>query len=606
MPKKQRDQKHVHFISKAQQPKRQKRVRLIIISAILVIIVAAVSVAGWSFYNAQVKPYHQAAIKFNNVTFNMRYFINTLGIYYGNVSADKLSDYETYGDLEIEQFAGYVEQQIVRNETIKQGSLKFGVQIDHDVIKADLKKSDIPVTEEHIDILMAQELVEKQVPSTQPQVNVQAILLESENAALEAKARLQAGESFEQVSEDLSKIPQDKIVSGNLGWVTAREADYTVGSTKFGDMISAADVNVLSDPLYDDSVSKTYGYWVAKVVEKKDATDTVSAEIHVNGILVGSEQEANDVIDKLNAGADIDELAKQVSQLSSAKDYGAEVGWILKGQFNGIFDVLFDLPLNEVSGPVGENQSETKGGYWVFNILEKDDNRELTTEQENLLVEDLLERCNVELEKDPNFKVEILLTQEMRDFALNEVVASQGEGAVLIRTSSLANGVAGKNYSQQLEVYGNKKGNTWSMTKGRLPDGLSLDGSTGLISGVPKFAGVSSLTIEVNSGFYRWTQDYFLRVYMPISISTVSLPDGQVGVDYSAILEVFGESTTYTWSIITGSLPDGLNLGETAGDIYGTPTTAGTYDFTVQVDNGLQKVTQALSLSVVAETSSDS
>jgi len=600
MPKKQRNTKRERSVYKHRQDRqwRKKRVRIIAISLILIVVVAALSVGVWSYYNSQAKTYNQAAIRVNAVTFDIGYYINMLKILYGNVSPDSLYDYSDYGEQEIEQFAGYVEQQIVRNEIIKQGSFALGVQIERDVIKADLKKSDIPVTDEHIDVIMAQELVEKQVPSTQPQVHVQAMLLENESVAQEAIARLQVGESFEQVANALSKIPGLKIINGDLGWVTAREADLKVDSTKFGDMISGADVNVLSDPLYDDSVSKTYGYWVIKVIEKKDATDTTSASIHVKGILVGTEQEAYDVIDKLNAGADIDELAKQISQQSGAADSGAELGWISEGYDYGGFDVLFDLPLNEVSAPIGDNQTVTKGGYWVFNVLEKNDNRELTTGQMNMLVDDLLNRCSAELQKDPDYSVEILLTQEMRDLALDEVVLAQGKGSVIIGTASLPYGEVGVSYFYQLEAYGNQKGNTWSIIEGDLIDGLSLDGSTGVISGTPKIAGAHSITIEVDSGLHYWTQDLVLRVLIPVSVITSSLPDGQVGVYYSVTFEVLGDTFTYTWSIISGSLPDGLNLDETTGNIYGTPTIEGMYEFTIQVDDGLGKATQTLSLSI--------
>jgi parvulin-like peptidyl-prolyl isomerase len=600
MPEKHRNSKHGSFLPKHQQSGQQqkKRVRRIIISLILVVVIATLSIVGWSYYNSKVKPYNQAAIKVNDVTFNMRYYINTLEIYYGNVSSDTLSNYTEYGDNEMEQLGGYVEQQIMQNETIKQGSLGFGVQIKRDVIKADLNKAGIPITDEHIDIQMAQELVEKQVPQTQPQVHVQAILLENESVAQGAIARLQGGESFEQVANALSKIPENKIVNGDMGWVTAREADLTVGSTKFGNMISGVDVNVLSNPLYDDTVSKMYGYWVAEVVGKNNATNTTSAEIHVKGILVGSEQEANDVIDKLNAGADIDELAKQVSEQLGAADNGAEVGWITKGDDNGIFDVLFDLPLNEISAPIGENQTETKGGYWVFNVLEKDDNRELTADQKNLLVNDFLNRCSAELEKDPNYNVKSLLTEEMRVFAINEAILSHGKGSVLVLTSSLPYGEVGVSYFYQLEAYGNQKGNTWSITEGDMIDGLNLDGSTGVISGTPKMAGVHSITIEVNNGLHYCTQDLVMRVLVPVSITTSSLPDAQVGVDYSETLEVLGDSNTYTWSIIAGSLPNGLNLDKTTGNIYGTPTVYGTYNFTIQVYDGIGKATKTLSISV--------
>jgi parvulin-like peptidyl-prolyl isomerase len=521
-----------------------------------------------------------------------------LKLFYGNVSSGTLDDYSSYGDQDVERFAGYVEQQIVRNEIIKQGSLALGVQIERNDVEAELKKSDIPVTDERVDVLMAQDLVEKQVPSTQPQAHVQAMLLENESVAQEAIARLQAGESFEQVANALSKIPDYKIINGDLGWVTAREADLTVGSTEFGNTILETNVGFLNTLVYDDTVSKAFGYWVIKVIEKNDATDTASATIHVKGVLVGTEQEAYDVIDRLNAGEDIDELAKQLSEQTGAADNGAEMGWMTKSQDDSPLSILFDLPLNGISAPISDNQTQTKGGYWIFNVLEKDDNRSLTSKQQNTLVDDLIDRLYAELEKDPNYKVESLLTEEMRVSAINEVVLSQGEGSVLMRSSSLPYGEVGVTYYYQLEAYGNQKGNTWSIVQGEMMAGLNLDGATGVISGTPEIAGGSSITLEVNSGHHYWRQDFVVRVLIPVTVTTSSLPEAQVGVRYFATIEVFGEANIYTWSIVSGSLPDGLSLGENTGNISGIPTTQGSYEFTVHVDDGLGKATKALSLNV--------
>ena len=69
-----------------------------------------------------------------------------------------------------------------------------------------------------------------------------------------------------------------------------------------------------------------------------------------------------------------------------------------------------------------------------------------------------------------------------------------------------------------------------------------------------------------------------------ISISTTSLPDGDVGVAYSQTPGVTGSTTPYaSWSITSGALPAGLSLNSTTGAITGTPTTAGTNNFTIQV-----------------------
>jgi hypothetical protein len=599
MPDKQRNSKHERFGYKhedsGQRKKRLFRFAIVIVS---VIVIAALGLGGWYFYNSQVKTLNQAAIRVNGVTHDLRYYTNMLKTLYGNVSSEILGDYSDYGEQDIEKLAGYAEQLIVHNEIIQQGSSAFGVQIPRDVIRDKLEEDRIPVTDEHIDISMAQELVEKQVPSIQPQAHVQAILLENESVAHQAITRLQAGEVFEQVANSLSKIPDFKIINGDLGWVTAREADLNAGSSKLGDVILEANTGVLGDVLYDDNVTKQFGYWVIKVIEKNDATETNAATIHTQGILVGSEQAANDVIDELNAGADIDELAKQLSELPGAAENGAEMGWMTEGEVDSSFDVLFDMPLDEISMPIGNNQAQTKGGYWVYNVLEKDETRALTTAQKNKLVGDFFERCSAELEKDPNYKVEILLTEEMRLLAINEAVLAQGEGSVITRTSSLTIGEVGISYFCQLEVYGNQKGNTWSITAGDLVNGLSLDSHTGVISGIPNMAGVHSVTIEVNSGLHYWTQDMVLRVLIPVSVITKSLPDAQVGTYYSVTLEALADTFTYTWSITSGNLPDGLSLDAATGNIYGTPTTGGTYEFTVQVDDSLAKATKALSLSV--------
>lgn len=62
-----------------------------------------------------------------------------------------------------------------------------------------------------------------------------------------------------------------------------------------------------------------------------------------------------------------------------------------------------------------------------------------------------------------------------------------------------------------------------------------------------------------------------------------TLPSGQVGVSYSTALLAVGVTGSPTWTVTGGSLPTGLALAPTTGIISGTPTTAGTYNFLVQV-----------------------
>ncbi len=80
-------------------------------------------------------------------------------------------------------------------------------------------------------------------------------------------------------------------------------------------------------------------------------------------------------------------------------------------------------------------------------------------------------------------------------------------------------------------------------------------------------------------------------------ISTTSLANGTQGTAYSQTLTQNGGIAPLTWSITTGSLPSGLSLTGSTGVIAGTPTIAGTYNFTVQVsDNSARTDARALSI----------
>lgn len=67
------------------------------------------------------------------------------------------------------------------------------------------------------------------------------------------------------------------------------------------------------------------------------------------------------------------------------------------------------------------------------------------------------------------------------------------------------------------------------------------------------------------------------------TITTESLPDGEVGTAYSQTLTATGD-TPITWSV-SGTLPAGLSLDAATGIISGTPTTEKTSTFTVTATN---------------------
>jgi Putative Ig domain len=89
----------------------------------------------------------------------------------------------------------------------------------------------------------------------------------------------------------------------------------------------------------------------------------------------------------------------------------------------------------------------------------------------------------------------------------------------------------------------------------------------------------------------------------PETITTTSIPSGQVGTAYSTTLAASGGTTPYGWSISSGALPGGLTLS-TSGTIAGTPTVSGSFTFTAKVTDSTtptaQTATKSFTLTVAA------
>src|SRR5262245_17825493 len=80
----------------------------------------------------------------------------------------------------------------------------------------------------------------------------------------------------------------------------------------------------------------------------------------------------------------------------------------------------------------------------------------------------------------------------------------------------------------------------------------------------------------------QWAKSPVIAPCSPITINPATLPDGFIGQAYSSRLSAPGGLRPYNFSLLSGSLPPGLTLSSN-GSISGTPTTTGSYNFTVRV-----------------------
>ena len=136
--------------------------------------------------------------------------------------------------------------------------------------------------------------------------------------------------------------------------------------------------------------------------------------------------------------------------------------------------------------------------------------------------------------------------------------------------------------SGPMNVTGGTPPYTYSIV-GTLPNGLTLDTSTGAVTGTPTAAG--TFTVEVTDAVGNSSTNCMITINGPLLVTCQAINTGEVGVPFnSGPMNVTGGTPPYTYSIV-GTLPSGLTLDTTNGAVTGTPTTPGT--FTVKVTDAV-------------------
>jgi hypothetical protein len=157
---------------------------------------------------------------------------------------------------------------------------------------------------------------------------------------------------------------------------------------------------------------------------------------------------------------------------------------------------------------------------------------------------------------------------------------------LVVTTTTLPNAQLNTAYTTSLQANGGTQPYTFSLKSSTLPLGLTLSPS-GTISGTPTNSGTSTFTIAVQDASPTpQTVSVTLSITV-ISFHVVSLATPVLGSSYSQTIVASGGIAPYTFSVASGSLPNGLTISSN-GTISGTPTTLGTFAVTLQVTDSSQ------------------
>jgi parvulin-like peptidyl-prolyl isomerase len=379
----------------SQYQRQTRRQRIITIAGISIIVVVILTVlVGW--YQEEYRPMHRTVIRVNDTKLNMKYYVDAISVTGKGKTLDNIVG-----------IAGGIIREIEQSELIRQAALKLGISVSDDEAREKLSSLNMTVNKATLDMAREQILLERlqdeyfenQVPKTAAQVHMLAMMLESESQAYEIRDRLQNSENFTALAEEFSLNSYTKEYQGDLGWHPESIFEAILGSSVPGEYAFGSEVGALSQPRYDAEISKQLGYWLVRVLEREDE-DTAQ----VQAILLGSEEEAQSVSARLEAGEDLAALAQELSQYEESKNQGGELGLVRKGEMSSVVDEFIFNAATENgtwSAPIRDDTVATKGAYWLIEVVDRDDNRQLESADRDYLLSQALSDWSSSLWLDP-------------------------------------------------------------------------------------------------------------------------------------------------------------------------------------------------------------
>ncbi len=427
MAKKKKVEKPQRQITRRQLSsiKRQKRRQNFILYGGILIIAAVLVIVFVGLYMGEIRPYHQTVIKVYDREFDARYFMDAVKYsavrYYGQLYTPEIFTQN------LSTFVYQTPSIIIQAELIRRAAEELEITVSNDEVKESLKENEQPVNDASVDLArlgflnerLLEEYFKPQVPAAADQVNMMAMFLESESQVYTITAELAASDNFTGLAEEYSLDSYTKYEKGDLGWHSREFLEYELGTTVPVAYAFDAEIGTLSQPLYDEK-SKPIGYWLVNILERQE-----NNQAYVKVILLGSVEEADIVLRRLIDGEDFGELAREFSQ-DDSREQGGDLGWVSPGIKSGAFDAyVFNPEIGDVGivGPFHDDGVTTTGGYWLVQVVDREENRPLEEEEIGSLADQAFNHWVSQLWEDATDEIDqSFLTAEVTQWIVEKLM----------------------------------------------------------------------------------------------------------------------------------------------------------------------------------------
>jgi hypothetical protein len=401
--------------------RQQRRQRFVFIGGIVVIAaIILVIVAGWA--TSEYIPLHRTVITVNGTKFDTGDFIGYVEV----AAVNQQSSGQSAPD--IATIVSNALQQLPKDELMKQAADQLGFTVSDQDVGSLLKNAGLPVDAGSMAYVRAYLLQEKmksdyfgaQVPNSDNQVWCNAMFLESDEQAAAIREQIVASDNFTGLASEYAlNYYSQKVNSGDFGWHPMEVLKDQLGSQIPVDFAFTADNGTLSQPLDDAEMYKQQGYWLIRVLDEPSADSA-----NVDAIFVSSEVLADQLRPQLESTDNISAIADNYTQYSTSKEKHGQLGLVYQSSMTTAFNnyVFSDnVVLGDWSQPIVDKELWTQGGAWLVKVVDKAENKPITTDDRNYLIGKRFDNWYATLDPASADINTDGLTDKLKQFAIDRV-----------------------------------------------------------------------------------------------------------------------------------------------------------------------------------------